>query len=153
MALEMGFSQSASGTECQVERIGCEVVSLGSVVAGAVFEFGSSNIHFDAVVAKLTDNVDETLSTAVRFFDVGRLFLAGNGSVGSLESNRVGNLSGAQIDFVRVIVNSFSVTELQCCGGGGLEFSANLTWELHSLSLPVIDPTADVSPSCSIVPT
>ncbi|MFQ5983430.1 MAG: hypothetical protein ACE5KS_08665 [Woeseiaceae bacterium] len=149
VALEMGFSQSAVGTQCQVERIGCEVVPLGSVLAGAVFEFDSSNTHFDTVVAKLTDNDDGTLSTAVRLFDAGGTFLHGNAS-GSPEFNLVGDLSGAQIDFVRLIVNSFSVTERQCCGGGGVEVSANLTWELHSLSLPVIDPTADVSPSCSI---
>ena len=151
VALELGFVGGAVGELCSLERIGCEAIALGSVLAGSSFVFNSGNDHFDTVVEKLTDGVDEQLSTAVRLFDSSKNFLFASSS-SNLESDRFGKpLTGAQIDFVKVVVNAFSVTERQCCGGGGLEYSADLIWELYGVfPPPVFDPTADVSGSCSI---
>jgi len=43
VALELGFESGAVGAPCALERIGCEAIALGSVVAGPSFVFNSGN--------------------------------------------------------------------------------------------------------------
>jgi hypothetical protein len=134
VSFELGFEGDIVGEVCESPHVGCEAVSLGQIFPGAIFDYDASNsMYFADVVTGLTNGTDELLYSVIRFFNSSDALLHA-GAVGNFESyalKRSPDLAGAQIDFIRVKVNSFTLSERSCCGGGGLEFTADIEWEIY----------------------
>ena len=114
VSIELGFSGGVAGSLCDLARVGCMTIPLADVVPGAVFDFDTSNsMFFGDVVAGLTNGADEILWVVIRLFDSANVVLFGTGG-GNFEAARLGispDLIGAQIDFIRLKVNEFTLTE------------------------------------------
>ncbi|MDR4509914.1 MAG: T9SS type A sorting domain-containing protein [Candidatus Brocadiaceae bacterium] len=150
VSFELGFEGGVSETVCALPRVGCEVIPLEQILPGAFFDFDVSNtMFFTDVVALLTDGTDELLWSVIRLFNSNDVLLFGVGG-GGFESFRLSgspDLTGAQIDFIRVKVNDFTLSERSCCGGGGLEYNADIDWEIYGSGRPLVN--IDIKPrSC-----
>jgi len=135
VSFELGFEAPASGEEiCELPRVGCEVIPIGNIYSGAVFVFdGSNSMYFEDVVTGLTNDTDQLLWFILSFYNSSntKLHCVGTANYESYELNRSPDLAGYQIDFIRLKVNNFTLSEKSCCGGGGLEFAVNITWEIY----------------------
>ena len=104
-----------------------------TISAGDVFVFNASTTNFGAVVARLTDGVDDPLSTAMVFRDASDVLTGGRGSTTS-ESFTLGesfDFIGEAISSIRLTVNTFSLQEVPGpFGRVRSEFSTDVDWEI-----------------------
>jgi hypothetical protein len=145
VAFELGYTGDLIGAPCAFRRVGCTPIPLGEISPGAVFEFGvADTAFFSAVVAGLTNGADDRLWWVQRFFDAAGtpLFSGGGGALESRLLSGTPDLAGSLITSIQLKVVSFTLTEMTCCGGGGLDYTTVVEWSFYgSLPTPTVPAT------------
>jgi hypothetical protein len=125
------FQSFPNGSEVCV---GCQLaIPIASVSGFGSFDFDATNSpEFTTLVARLTNGTDEILWSLTFLLNASGAVLDGSGGGGNFESFAFGaspDLVGRQIDFIRLTVKNFSLSEQACCGGGGYEYRSELMWQ------------------------